>query len=113
VLPGALTLAERAEAEVAVARFAWEEGLERLDRPGPGRGARELVVAAVHDELRRRLGASFTLADLARVWAGAPAWFPDLAARAAPRTPEAWDPAVTLDGAFGRFMRRAADVRRS
>jgi len=67
-------------------------------------------VEAVEDELRRRVGATFTLAQLAQAWAGAPAWYPDLAARVAPRAPEAWDPQGALDGAFGRYMRRAVDA---
>jgi hypothetical protein len=95
---------------VATALFAWEEGLRRLDAGGPGRAARERVVAAVTDELRRRVGASFTLADLARVYEDASDWYLELAARVAPRERDAWDPSVTLDGAFGRYMRQAGDA---
>jgi hypothetical protein len=98
------------DAEVAAARYAWEEGLRRLEAPGAMAAPRAWVVEAVHDELRRRLGPTFTLADLARVYRDASAWFLELAPRAAPRSPEAWEPAVALDGAFGQFMRRAQDA---
>jgi len=96
---------------VEAARFAWERGRERLDAAGPERAAREAVARAVHDELRRRVGSVFTMGDLARAWAAAPSWFPDVAAQAAPKAPEAWNPEVTLDGAFGRYMREAKDRR--
>ena len=78
--------------------------------PGGGRRAAR-IIAAVEDELRRRLGATFSLADLARVYEGAASWYLDLASRVAPRTPDAWDPAVTLDAAFGLHRRHATDVR--
>lgn len=102
-----------ADAAVAAARFAWEEGLRRIDEPAPPAvaRARERIADAVDDELRRRVGRTFLLADLARAYEGAPSWYLDLAARVAPRIPDAWDPAVTLDGAFGRFMRHASDAR--
>lgn len=102
------------EAAVAAARFAWEEGLRRIDEPvAPAVAlARGRIADAVHDELRRRVGLTFRLADLAGVYEGASAWYLDLAARVAPRVPDAWDPAVVLDGAFGLYMRQASDARR-
>jgi hypothetical protein len=100
------------DAAVASARFAWEEGLARLDEPAPPAvaRARRRVMEAVHDELRRRVGATFTLADLARAYGEASSWYLDLAARVAPREPASWDPAVTLDAAFGTYMRQATDA---
>lgn len=100
----------RDDPAVATALFAWEEGLRRLEAGGPGAAARERIVRAVIDELRRRVGLSFRLADLARAYEGASDWYLDLAARVAPRDRDAWDPAVALDGAFGRYMRQAGDV---
>jgi hypothetical protein len=99
--------------EVASARFSWEEGLARMSEPAPAAvaRARRRIVAAVHDELRRRVGVTFTLAELAAAYLGAPSWYLELAQRVAPRHPEAWDPAVTLDGAFGIYMRQATDAR--
>ena len=98
---------------VAAARFSWDEGLARMSQPAPvavGR-ARRRIVAAVADELRRRVGVTFTLAELARAYDEAPTWYLDLAARVAPREPDAWDPAVALDAAFASYSRQAADAR--
>jgi hypothetical protein len=67
---------------------------------------------AVDDELRRRVGRTFSLRDLARVYDGASAWYLDLAARVAPREPAAWDPSVALDAAFADYARQAVDARR-
>jgi hypothetical protein len=102
------------DAAVATARFAWEEGLRRLAEPVPPAvaRARRRILQAVDDELRRRVGATFTLADLARAYQAAPSWYLDLAARVAPREPDAWEPAVTLDAAFAAYARRAGDARR-
>lgn len=99
---------------VAAARFSWEEGLARLEAPAPPAlaGARRRVMAAVNDELRRRVGVSFSLADLARAYEGASSWYLDLAARVTPREPDAWDPAVALDAAFALYSRQASDARR-
>jgi hypothetical protein len=96
---------------VAAARFAWEEGVRRLREPDAHGPARARVVDAVQRELRRRVGTDFSLADLARAYAESASWYLDLAAQVAPTTPEAWDPQVALDGAFGLYMRRARDVR--
>ncbi|MEQ8835146.1 MAG: hypothetical protein RIB67_11980 [Miltoncostaeaceae bacterium] len=101
------------EAEIEAARYAWEDGVRMLTPHlvEGAAGGRRAIVSAVHDELRRRVGSTFTMRDLARTYAGASAWYLDLAARTAPRDPDAWDPAVTLDGAFGMYQRFATDAR--
>ncbi len=99
-----------ADAGVAAARHAWEDGLIRLTPLIPAGGNRMRIVTAVHDELRRRVGTTFRLADLARVYDGASTWYLELAARLAPREPEVWDSSVTLDGAFGLYQRFATDA---
>lgn len=88
----------------------WDAGEKRLDEPGPARAARLTVVAAVDDELRRRLGASYSLADLVSAYGESSRWFLELAQRVAPGTPAAWDPAVALDAAFARWGRNASDA---
>lgn len=100
--------------ELATARFAWDEGLARSAAPAapPVVAARNRITAAVHDELRRRLGMTFRLAELAAVYQDAPSWYLDLASRTAPRVPEAWEPSVTLDAAFATYARGASDARR-
>ena len=88
----------------------WHAGEKRLDQPGPARDARLRVVAAVDDELRRRIGATYSLADLVRVYGDSAGWFLEVAERAAPGTPEAWDSSATLDAAFARWARGASDA---
>lgn len=100
------------EATIAAARYAWEDGLRRLEPFLAADGNHARIVKAVHDELRRRVGVTFRMADLARAYDGASGWYLDLAARVAPREPDAWEPAVTLDGAFGLYQRMATDVNR-
>lgn len=95
---------------VASALMDWETGERRLDDPGPAREARLRVVAAVDDELRRRVGPSYSLDDLVRAYGESSAWFLQLAERVAPATPAAWDPAVALDAAFARWARNASDA---
>lgn len=103
----------RDDPALASARFSWDEGMERLGQPAPPAvvAGRRRIMEAVHDELRRRLGMTFSLVDLARVYDAAPAWYLDLAARTAPKVPDAWDPAVTLDAAFAVYSRQASDAR--
>ena len=97
---------------VGTARFSWEEGLARMSMPEPSpvARARQRIVTAVHRELRRRVGSTFTTRELVRVYDEASSWYLDLAARTAPREPDAWDPAVTLDAAFAVYARRATDA---
>lgn len=95
---------------VASALIEWDAGEKRLDEPGPARDARLRVVAAVDDELRRRVGPSYSLADLLSAYGESSAWFLQLAERVAPSTPAAWDPSATLDAAFARWARNASDA---
>ena len=94
-----------------VAAFSWDEGLRRLESDPALAPARHGIVAAVHDELRRRVGHDFSRDDLARAYGEAGDWYLDLASRVAPRLPAAWEPAVTLDAAFALYGRRARDTR--
>lgn len=95
----------------ASAVFEWQDGARRLQATsGAGRVAVYAVVDAVHAELKRRLGRTFSVADLARAHREAGEWFLPLAMRVAPRSSEAHDPAVALDGAFAMYMRGAVDA---
>jgi hypothetical protein len=89
--------------------LAWDRGRDALGRPGPLRTARLAVAQAVEDEIRRQLGPTFSLAQLADVYEDSDDWFLPLAARVAPRTPDAWDRASALDGAFAQHRRQATD----
>ncbi len=74
-------------------------------------GPRSRLVDAVHDELRRRVGLTFTIADLAHVYSVSEDWFFELAPRVAPKDPDLWDPSVVLDGAFALYSRSARDAQ--
>ncbi len=91
--------------------FEWQDGAKRLAAVrGPARSACFAVVDAVHTELKRRLGRTFTVADLAGAHREAADWFLPLAMEVAPRHGEAHDPSISLDGAFALYMRRAIDA---
>jgi len=64
-------------AEIESARREWQEGQERLLETYSDRIAQERLLAqveAVTEELRRRVGGTFTLAELSRAYAGAERW---------------------------------------
>ena len=85
--------------------FQWEEGEARVRAAAPAeRRGIERAVAAVEAELRRRLGSSFTLAELSDLYAEA-----DWAAHAARGAGRGTDASWVADAAFGRYAREAAD----
>jgi hypothetical protein len=77
----------------------------------PSRDLRNELAFAVMDELRRRLGITFNIAELTRAYRGSSEWYFELAARFAPGDPNAWDPAIALDAGFARMSRLATDAR--
>jgi len=88
-----------ADAAAAAAVFEWQDGARRLAATtGPTRVWCLAVVDAVHAELHRRLGRSFTVADLAAAHRDAGAWFLPLATAVAPRPVEAHDLPVQVPG---------------
>jgi hypothetical protein len=98
-------------AEIQAARFSWEEGLRRLESDRSAvRGLRNELSFAVVDELRRQVGVTFTMADLARAYRTASRWYFDVAVRVAPDETDAWDPALALDAGFARMARMATDA---
>lgn len=98
------------DARVASARFAWDDGARQLAPRLADGGNRARLVDAIHDELRRRVGATFRVGELVEVYEGASGWYLELASRIAPGDPESWEPSVTMDGAFGLYQRFAVDV---
>jgi hypothetical protein len=89
------------------ALFQWREGERRLAeaRPERERTRIESAVDAVVDELRRRLGSSFMVEELADLYAGGTDWAAELAARrsAGIETPH------VVDAAFARYAREASN----
>jgi hypothetical protein len=96
------------------ARYQWEEGRRRLEATASETARyRQLsaLVDAVSDELRRRVGQTFTLAELAAAYAGAEDWVRDVIARSTPPRSRAGirDTALVQDAAFGQYARGASD----
>ncbi len=100
------------EAEVESARREWAEGYRRLlEQAGDGRERERLLaqVDAVGAELRRRLGGTFTLRELAETYAGAEEWSRAAVAEEAPAP--GWPRTLTLveAAAFHLYARGAQD----
>ena len=88
------------------ARFQWEEGERRLrDSDDPVRRQLYAAEARVYEELRRRLGGKFTLAELANFYGTGTDWAEDVADRAMAGT----DSSAVVDAAFARYARLASD----
>jgi len=109
-------LRERADVSVASARHQWEEGTRRLAEEGLDTArSRHLAVLvdAVIDELRRRVGQRYTLADLAAAYEGAEDWVREVVVHSAQPKFRAGlrDTALVQDAAFGRYAQGASDYR--
>lgn len=88
----------------------WRAGEQLLATvPADQRAAVDRVADRIQAELRRRLGGPYTASELAALYEQGTAWCTDLAYSAAPGAPEAWDPRITADAAFGRYLRGATD----
>jgi hypothetical protein len=88
------------------ALFQWREGERRLaDTPDPARADLERAVAGVVDELRKRLGSSFVLDELADHYGEGTDWATELADRLGAGT----DAAVVVDAAYARYAREASN----
>jgi hypothetical protein len=89
----------------------WREGQRRLAQADPAvRPALDRVLDALVDELRRRVGGVFTTDELARYYIDEGIdWCFDIAVRAAPGNPEAWDLTTVAGAAFARYVREASD----
>ena len=88
------------------ALFQWEEGEHRLrEAEDPARRQLEAAVELVLDELRRRLGSSFTVGELADFYGEGTDWAADLAERRFAGT----DSTHVVNAAFRRYAREAAD----
>jgi hypothetical protein len=99
-----------------VARHQWEEGLRRLAAEGEDTARSKhlaVLVEAVEEELARRVGRTFTLAELADAYRGAEDWVRDVVVSAAPPRSRAGvrDTAVVQDAAFAQYARGAIDYQ--
>ncbi len=86
--------------------FNWEAGIERLrslEREGSLRG--DQVTVPVREELRRRLGATFTAAELADIYGAGTDWVLQLPG-VDPSQPDLQD---LVDAAFWLHLQAAGD----
>lgn len=100
--------------EVELARRQWEEGSRRIDDAAADRARQERLLGAlavVTDELRRRVGQTFTLAELAAAYARAEDWVRESIDERAgfPGWPR--DATTVQDAAFHLYSRGATDYR--
>lgn len=91
------------------ALFQWEEGLRALraiDDPRQRRNA-DRVVEAIQDELRRRIGPTFSAAELAALYGRGTDWCQRVGADAVPGLSS--DMQSLADAAFWLYLRGAMD----
>ncbi|HZC12554.1 MAG TPA: hypothetical protein VE270_00920 [Thermoleophilaceae bacterium] len=88
------------------ALYQWREG-ERIlaSTPEPAKADLDLAADAVIEELRRRLGSSFVVDELADLYAAGTDWATDIAWRRA----AGGDATAVVDAAFNRYAREASD----
>jgi hypothetical protein len=95
-------------------RREWERGHRRLEAEARDPRRYESLlrqVDVVTDELRRRIGQTFTLAELADAYLGADDWIRDAVAERAPAPGWPRTLATVQDAAFHLYSRGALDFR--
>ncbi|HWH55301.1 MAG TPA: hypothetical protein VNT04_06950 [Gaiellaceae bacterium] len=93
-------------------RLEWERGHRRLHEEVRERPRGELVMSeldAVVAELRRRVGQTFTLAELAEAYGGADAWSRQAVAEIEPAPGWPGRLATVTEAAFHLYSRGAVD----
>jgi hypothetical protein len=94
------------------ALFQWEQGENRLRelsaQPRQARAAAR-AVNAIRDELRRRIGPTFSAQELAELYARGTDWALEAARHAAPMEAVDLDTEAIIDGAFSQYLRGAYD----
>jgi hypothetical protein len=99
---------------VELARQQWEEGFRRLQSESADKPAQHRLwsqVEIVTDELRRRVGAIYSLVQLTEAYTGAERWATEAIAE---RGAEAgWERSASMatDAAFHLYARGARDYR--
>ena len=88
------------------ALYQWREGERRIARaPEPAQADLDAAADVVVEALRRRLGSSFMVDELADLYGRDTDWALELARRHAAGT----DAASVVDAAFARYLREAKD----
>jgi hypothetical protein len=91
------------------ALFQWEEGwreLQAIEDPRQRRLA-DRVIEVVREELRRRIGPTFTAAELANLYSAGTDWCLQIAIDVAPAVEG--DAQSLADAAFWQYLRGAVD----
>jgi hypothetical protein len=101
---------------LAIARHQWAEGKRQLDAAGLDTARSRhltMLVEAVTAQLPKRIGQTFTLAELAQVYEGAEDWVRDIILEATPPRSRAGirDTALVQDAAFALYAQGASDYR--
>jgi hypothetical protein len=97
---------------VESAVLQWEEGYRRLETARSNQSLHHALgraVLAVEDELRKRLGSTFSIKELAKLYREDSDWGLELTMLTLPGQSELWDSATVVDAAFYLYMREAAD----
>lgn len=89
--------------------FQWEDGYRALQAIEEQRERRlaDRVIRAIAEELRRRIGPTFTAAELADLYASGTDWCQQVAAEVAPAI--TGDAQTLADAAFWLYLRGATD----
>jgi hypothetical protein len=97
---------------VEVARQQWQDGYRRFQTLVGEPASRDrlyLELETISDELRRRIGQTFTLAEAAEVYGEAERWAAATVAERAPVSGWSHNLATVLDAAFCLYARAAVD----
>jgi hypothetical protein len=100
--------------DLELARQHWDEGNRRVEAlRNDARRYRELLeqIEVVLGELRKRVGQTFTLHELAHAYQGADDWARDAVDLADPEAPPPPDMPAVAGAAFHQYARGATDYR--
>jgi hypothetical protein len=95
-------------------RSEWEDGYRRFQDVSRDRVAADrlsLQLEVVTDELRKRIGQTFTLENLAAAYRGADEWVRDAVSERAPTPGWPRTLAIVQDAAFHLYQRGAVDYK--
>jgi hypothetical protein len=100
--------------DLELARQHWQDGNRRLEASRPNRRRHAELVGGIDlvvQQLRKRVGQTFTLAELAAAYDGADEWVRDVLDEADPEGPGPSEPGTVADAAFHVYAHGAADYR--
>jgi hypothetical protein len=100
--------------ETTLLREEWREGDRRLEAERGDRRRYETLlrqVGVVTDELRKRVGQTYTLAELASSYRSAEGWAREAVQEQSPSPGWPRDLALVLAAAYHAYQRRASDYR--